>query len=120
MYEGTDQLVWIIGFDDRKSSLPDSQKQLMGHTKSYTKVVIDQTPDSLGTDQPAEALIGKCVRVKILSSHKWHLSGKIIDAAPKPEKVPADYFESLDRARKEKLRVQLQEDLAAQKQRELA
>lgn len=39
---GTEQLVWIIGFDDRKTKLPDEQKQLMGHTKTYTKVVIDQ------------------------------------------------------------------------------
>ena len=37
---GTEQLVWIIGFDDRKTGL-ESQKQLMGHTKSYTKVVLE-------------------------------------------------------------------------------
>ena len=50
---GSEQLVWILGFDDRKSSIPDSQKQIMGHTKSYTKVVIEQDPTALGTDQPA-------------------------------------------------------------------
>jgi threonylcarbamoyladenosine tRNA methylthiotransferase CDKAL1 len=40
-YLGTEQLVWIIGFDDRKRSVPDEQKQIMGHTKAYTKVVLD-------------------------------------------------------------------------------
>ena len=47
---GTEQLVWIIGFDDRKSSAPDSEKQLMGHTKTYTKVVLDQNKETLGID----------------------------------------------------------------------
>mmetsp|Transcript_16746 Transcript_16746/g.28448 ORF Transcript_16746/g.28448 Transcript_16746/m.28448 type:complete len:250 (+) Transcript_16746:507-1256(+) len=64
-YLGTEQLVWIIGFDDRKSSIPDSQKQIMGHTKAYTKVVLNQNPESLGTDQPASALFGKCVKIQV-------------------------------------------------------
>lgn len=79
-YQGTEQLVWIIGFDDRKSSAPESEKQLMGHTKSYTKVVLDQTAECLGVDQPARALVGKCVKIKVLETHKWHIAGKIIDA----------------------------------------
>lgn len=70
---GTEQLVWIIGFDDRKTKIPDEQKQLMGHTKSYTKVVIDQTQECLGTDQPAKALIGKCIKIKVTQTHKWHV-----------------------------------------------
>lgn len=111
-FMGTEQLVWIIGFDDRKSLVPEDQRQLMGHTKSYTKVVLDQTPETLGTDQPARALIGKCVKVKVTETHKWHVSGIVIDANPPPVKVSEDYFEKLDRVRNEKLRKQLQEDLA--------
>lgn len=106
-----------MGYDDRKSSLPDSEKQIMGHTKTYTKVVLDQS--NLGTDQPASALIGKCVKIQVTETHKWHISGKIIDASPKPIEVPVDYFEKLDKERKEQLRIQLQEDLAIQKQREI-
>lgn len=108
-----------MGFDDRKSSLPDSEKQLIGHTKTYTKVLLEQVDKVLGTDQPAAALIGKCVKVKITGTHKWHISGHIIDASPKPVEVGEDYFEKLDKARKEKLRIELQEDLAIQKQKEL-
>ena len=73
----------------------------------------------MGIDQPAKALIGKCVKIKVTSTHKWHISGHIIDANPKPVEVGADYFEKLDFQRKEKLRKQLQDDLALQKQREL-
>ena len=102
-----------MGYDDRKSNLPDSEKQIMGHTKTYTKVVLDQA--DLGTDQPASALIGKCVKIQVTETHKWHISGKIIDASPKPVEVASDYFEKLDKDRKEMLRIQLQEDLAIQK-----
>ena len=41
-YMGTEQLVWVLGYDDRKSAAPDSEKQMMGHTKAYTKVVLNQ------------------------------------------------------------------------------
>lgn len=115
----TEQLVWIIGFDDRKTKLAESEKQLMGHTKQYTKVVLTQSADILGSDQPAQALVGKCVKIKVTGTHKWHISGYIIDACPKPVEVSADYFEKLDRERKEKLRKELQDDLAAQKRKEL-
>ena len=84
----------------------------MGHTKTYTKVVLEQNSEALGTDQPAAALIGKCVKVKITETYKWHIAGNIIDASPKPIEVGEDYFEKLDKARKEKLRIELQEDLA--------
>lgn len=36
----------------------------MGHTKSYTKVVLPSTKEVLG-DQPPEALIAKCVKVMV-------------------------------------------------------
>lgn len=91
----------------------------MGHTKQYTKVVLTQSTDILGVDQPAQALIGKCVKIKVTGTHKWHISGYIIDAAPKPIEVSPDYFEVLDRQRKEKLRLELQNDLAIQKKKEV-
>ena len=47
-------------------------------------------------DQPAEALIGKCVKVKIVSAQKWHISGVIVDANPAPEQAPQDYFEKVE------------------------
>jgi len=119
VFMGTEQLVWIIGFDDRKSKLPESQKQLMGHTKTYTKVVLNQDPKTLGTDQPAGALVGKCVRIKVTETHKWHISGHVIDASPAPVTVSEDYFEKLDAERKERLRKELQQDLAEQKKKEL-
>ena len=91
----------------------------MGHTKSYTKVVLEQTEAVLGTDQPALALVGKCIKVKITGTHKWHVSGVVVDLNPAPVKVSPYYFFELDSKRKEMLRKQLQEDLAAQKEKEL-
>ena len=38
-FVGTEQLVWIIGYDDRVKK--SENKQLMGHTKTYTKVVLN-------------------------------------------------------------------------------
>jgi tRNA A37 methylthiotransferase MiaB len=95
-----------MGFDDRvKKALDNAEKkpQLIGHTKTYCKVVLPQLKDVIGEDQPAEALIGKCVKVKVTEAGKWHISGYIIDWAPKPEKVPADYFENLEQKRKNAL-----------------
>jgi threonylcarbamoyladenosine tRNA methylthiotransferase CDKAL1 len=43
-YIAKEELVWIVGYDDRaakKSVVGDAKPQLLGHTKSYTKVVID-------------------------------------------------------------------------------
>ena len=45
-FVGTEQLVWIVGFDDRKKIVDN--KQLMGHTKSYTKVVLTPTKEIIG------------------------------------------------------------------------
>ena len=52
-------------------------------------------------------------------THKWHVSGHVIDASPAPVTVPEDYFEKLDKERKERLRKELQQDLAEQKKKEL-
>ena len=96
-----------MGFDDRiqkrKIEGEDQPKpQLMGHTKTYTKVVLEQSEEALA-GQPAEALIGKCVKVFITEGQKWHISGKIIDASPEPERAPVDYFERLEAQRKAEL-----------------
>jgi hypothetical protein len=107
-FVGTEQLVWVMGFDDRKKA-GTANLQLVGHTKTYTKVVLPQTQDCIG-DQPAEALVGKCVKVKITESQKWHISGYITDFAPKPEKVPANYFEELEQKRREALLKSFEED----------
>ena len=110
--------MWIMGFDDRvprkRKSEGDENKteplpQLQGHTKTYTKVVLEQRKEVLG-DQPAEALIGKCVKVLITGAQKWHISGKIIDASPTPERAPVDYFEKLEAKRKEELLKQFKAD----------
>jgi threonylcarbamoyladenosine tRNA methylthiotransferase CDKAL1 len=105
---GSEQLVWIIGFDDRKTNAAEARRQLMGHTKSYTKVVLLTDKETLGTDQPPEALIGKCVKIKVTDTHKWHVAGHVIDLAPEPIKVSADYFVKLDEARKEALLKEMQ------------
>ena len=86
-YLGTEQLVWIIGFDYRKSE-SDVNRTLMGHTK----VVIPIDRETLGTDQPPAALVGKCVLIKITTTHKWHVSGVVIDLQPKPITVGDDFF----------------------------
>ena len=81
-FMGESVLVWIIGFDERKTAEKTQKPQLLGHTKSYTKVVINQDEASLG-GQPAEALLGRVIEVKVTETHKWHISGHIINANPK-------------------------------------
>ena len=46
----------------------------------------------------------------ITSAQKWHISGKIIDANPEPERAPVDYFERLEAQRKAELIRQFQAD----------
>ena len=46
----------------------------------------------------------------ITESQKWHVSGRIIDASPEPERVPADYFERLQEQRKKELLQQFKAD----------
>jgi len=72
----------------------------MGHTKSYTKVVLTPTKEIIG-DQPAEALLGKCVKIMVTEAQKWHVSGYIIDANPVLPEAPVDYFEKLEKQRYE-------------------
>lgn len=91
-----------MGFDDRKKEATSALPQLMGHTKTYTKVVLDQTSDVFGEVDP-KSLIGKCVKVKITEAQKWHVAGYITDFKPEPERVPVDYFERLEATRKDEI-----------------
>ena len=54
---------------------------MVGHTKSYVKVLIPND----------ESLLGKEIKVKIVKVLKWHVIGEIIDKNPEPDKV--DYYE---------------------------
>lgn len=64
----------------------------MGHTKTYTKVVMSPTQYKSEINDP-KLLIGKCVIVKITSIQKWHITGDIINYNPKLEEVRSDHFE---------------------------
>lgn len=69
-YEGRAMLVWI--------GSETAGEWLVGHTKAYIKVLV----------KGEEALRGKRVVVRICETHRFHLVGEIIDAAPSLE-VPA-------------------------------
>jgi threonylcarbamoyladenosine tRNA methylthiotransferase CDKAL1 len=102
-YMTEEVLVWIIGYDDRAlKNQPGKLPQLLGHTKSYTKVVLDQNAESL-SGQPAAALIGRVVKVKVTETQKWHITGHIIDANPEVPHVKAEeYFAQCEAQRREK------------------
>lgn len=50
------------------------------------------------------------MKIKVTGTHKWHITGDIIDANPAPAKVPEDYFEQLVAAREEKKRIQAEQE----------
>ena len=60
-FSGSEVKVW---FDE----VDTVRKQTIGHTKEYTKVVID------GIDS---SLLGTCAMVRVASVHKWHLHGSL-------------------------------------------
>lgn len=98
-----------MGHDDRpvrqdQSSAPEKKLQLIGHTKNYTKVVLEQTEEVFGSKEvKGEALIGRCVVVQITEATKWHVTGYVTDLSPPYERVAADYFERLETTRKDAL-----------------
>ena len=51
-------------------------------------------------------------------THKWHISGDIIDANPAPVKVPDDYFEQLVRAREERKKLLAEQEALRVQQEE--
>ena len=54
----------------------------IGHTKNYTKVIIDYDA----------SLIGKQILMKITNCMKWHIEGEILERDCKPEEVNPLYF----------------------------
>jgi hypothetical protein len=48
-------------------------------------------------------LIGRVVKIKVTETHKWHISGHIIDANPTVPHVEAsEYFAECERVRRER------------------
>lgn len=56
--------------------------KLLGHTKAYVKVLLPFDNE----------LMGKCIKMKITKSFRWHIEGEIIDKDPPLVQVPVDYF----------------------------
>lgn len=53
--------------------------------------------------QPAAALIGQVVEVKVTETHKWHVTGHIVNASPKiPHVDSATYFAEKQKEREKK------------------
>jgi len=66
----TEQKVWITSIEVNKKNIEnEKQEAMIGHTKNYVKVLIRQVDYNL---------IGKCVKVKITETSKWHIIGKVI------------------------------------------
>jgi hypothetical protein len=43
--------------------------------------------------QPPQALVGKVVRIRVTETHKWHVTGNLIDVSPKiPHEDVGVYF----------------------------
>lgn len=80
----TEQLVW---FNDDKEECKNIKEHLMvGHTKSYVKVLVDKNED----------LLGKYAKVKITGIQKWHVLGHIVDYQPTlPSVVWEEYFKGM-------------------------
>ena len=64
--------------------------------------MLDQTAECL-SGQPAGALIGRVVKVKVTETQKWHITGHITDASPDVPHVKADeYFAQCEAQRRDK------------------
>lgn len=76
--------VWV--FDHADEGKPPGDNYMVGHTKSYVKVIIPRE----------EHVIGKQVLVKITNIYKWHVEGQIVDYSPKRVKVNFyDHFKGM-------------------------
>lgn len=47
----------------------------------------------------AKTLVGKCVKIKVTETQKWHITGYITELEPELPTVPKDYFERLEKQR---------------------
>jgi threonylcarbamoyladenosine tRNA methylthiotransferase CDKAL1 len=80
----TNQRVWL--HDTKEEVKNINENYMVGHTKSYAKVLIKKDVN----------LIGKMVMVKVTGVHKWHVYGEVIDINPKPIKVNyKDHFKGM-------------------------
>ena len=79
--QGQTVRVWILEKEPKKPG------QMVGHTKEYVKVVLEEE----------EGLLGKQALVKITETSKWHVVGKIVKYDPKPEPVPENYWQEAKR-----------------------
>lgn len=76
--------VWV--FDHADEGKPPGDDFMVGHTKSYVKVILPRE----------ENVIGKQVLVKITNIYKWHVEGKIVDYNPRKVKVNFyDHFKGM-------------------------
>lgn len=73
--KNTIQRVWI--HDTKDEGRGPDENVMVGHTKSYVKVLIKRERE----------LVGKRAIVKITDIHKWHVYGEIIERDPKPVHV---------------------------------
>lgn len=68
---------------------------MVGHTKSYVKVLVPKD----------DSLLGKEIKVKITQVFKWHVIGEIIDKNPESEKVNyEEYFKGMLEDDEEKIK----------------
>jgi threonylcarbamoyladenosine tRNA methylthiotransferase CDKAL1 len=66
----TEHKVWITDTEINKKNIAnEKQEAMIGHTKNYVKVIIREVDYNL---------IGKCVKVKIIETSKWHVVGEVI------------------------------------------
>eukprot|EP00826_Nyctotherus_ovalis_P055493 TRINITY_DN736_c0_g1_i3.p1 TRINITY_DN736_c0_g1~~TRINITY_DN736_c0_g1_i3.p1 ORF type:complete len:556 (-),score=104.02 TRINITY_DN736_c0_g1_i3:135-1802(-) len=66
----TEQKVWITDTEiNKKNTENEKQEAMIGHTKNYVKVIIKKVDYNL---------LGKCVKVKITETSKWHVVGVVI------------------------------------------
>lgn len=88
--KNTIQRVWI--HDTKDGGRNPDENVMVGHTKSYVKVLIKRDPE----------LVGKRAIVKITDVHKWHVYGEIIEKDPKPIHVNFnDHFKGMYNQKKE-------------------
>jgi len=89
----TEQRVWL--HDDKIEEKNKKDNLMVGHTKSYVKVLIPFD----------ESLLGKEIKVKIVKVLKWHVVGEIIDKNPQPDKIDYDeYFKGMLEDDEEKIK----------------
>lgn len=66
---GTEQTVWVVDRAPKSS-------HLVGHTKGYVQVLLEDAP----------TVLGAVVRARIVGAHRWHVDGEILEVVhPGPD-----------------------------------